>query len=249
MRTPHTILAALLALTSAAAHAQEAPELRPEEPFQELPLLTWQEELELQSTVRQVIFNAYLPLLARPTFYRGVHDDAVPNQMRDWDFQRPDVQRQLLARQDVVDRQRRAHAGLPDAEINHLIGRKRDFRQEQFEQLITSSPRFEDLVVTVKRVQPLGNEVFRVDFEVTTKSSGAVETTKFDTIDLIRQGGTWLMPVRILLEVAPLARAQAAAAAGQPVDPFALAGNFIAIAQNTLKDVLPFEVPFLTGNP
>ena len=222
--------------------------IKPEEPFQELPILTWQEELELNSTVRQVIFNAYLPMLARPTFYRGVHDDSIPNQMKDWDYQRPDVQRQLLSRQDVVDRQRRAHAGLPDAEINHLISKKKDFRQEEFERLITSSPRFEDLVVTVSRVQPLGNENFRVDFEVRTKVNGAVETTKFDTIDIVRQGGTWLLPMKILLEVAPLARFQQAATSG-PVDPIALAQNFIAIGQNTLKDVLPFDIPFVTGPP
>lgn len=270
MRTPHVSssallagsLAGLVALGSLPAAGQvpfppppaedpslAAPSIRPEEPFQELPILTWQEELELQSTIRQVIFNAYLPLLARPTDYRGVHEDAIPNQMSDFDFQRPDVQRQLLARQDVVDRQRRAHAGLPDAEINHLISRKKDFRQEQFEQLITSSPRFEDLIVVVTRVQPLGLEVFRVDFEVRSKSNGVVESTKFDAVDVVRRGGTWLLPTRIILEVAPLARAQSAAASGQPLDPTSFANNFIAIAQSTLKDVLPFEVPFLTGNP
>jgi hypothetical protein len=229
--------------------APAAPAIRPEEPFQELPILTWQEELELQSTIRQVIFNAYLPLLARPTDYRGSHDDSIPNQVSDWDYQRPDVKNQLRSRQDVVDRQRRAHAGLPDAEINHLISKKKDFRQEQFEQLLVTSPRFEDLSVVVNRMQPLGNDNFRVDFDVKTKSNGNVETTKFDSIDVVRRGGTWLLPMKILLEVAPVARLQAGQAAGQPLDPAAFAGNFIAIAQNTLKDVLPFEIPFITGNP
>lgn len=250
-------LALSVALTSAAAApalAQDpsvapAPAIRPEEPFQELPILTWQEELELTSTIRQVIFNAYLPMLARPTDYRGVHDDSIPNQVKDWDFHRPDVRNQLKSRQDVVDRQRRAHAALPDAEITHLISKKKDFRQEQFEQLLVTSPRFEDLFVIVNRMQPLGNENFRVDFEVRTKSNGNVETTKFDSIDVVRQGGTWLLPMRIILEVAPVARLQAGQAAGQPLDPTAFAGNFIAIAQNTLKDVLPFDVPFITGNP
>jgi hypothetical protein len=236
------------AVFAPAAFAQE-PTIRPEEPFQELPILTWQEEMELNSTVRQVIFNAYLPMLARPTVYRGVHEDSIPNQVKDWDYQRPEVQRQLIAREDVVDRQRRAHAGIPDAEINHMILRKKDFRQEQFEQLITTSPRFEDLIVVVTRVQPLGLESFRVDFEVKTKSNGVVENTKFDAVDVVRQGGTWLLPTRILLEVAPLARAQQATAAGQPLDATQFVNNFIAVAQGTLKEVLPFDVPFLTGAP
>lgn len=253
MRTASLSLVALAFLQlggAAPSFAQDlAPAIKPEEPFQELPILTWQEELELTSTIRQVIFNAYLPLLARPTDYRGVHDDSIPNQVKDFDYQRPEVRAQLRARQDVVDRQRRAHAGIPDAEINHMISKKKDFRQEQLEQLITSSPRFEDLAVVVTRMQPLGNEVFRVDFEVKTKANGNVETTKFDSLDVVRQGGTWLLPIRILLEISPVARAQAGQAAGQPVDAGALGGNFIAIAQNTLKDILPFEVPFLTGNP
>jgi hypothetical protein len=239
----------VLALASLAGAPPALAEIKPEEPFQELPILAWHEELELTATIRQVIFNAYLPMLARPTDFRGVHDDSIPNQMRDWDYHRPAVQTQLLARQDVVDRQRRAHAGLPDAEINHMISRKKDFRQEQLERLITTSPRFEDLSVVVTRMQPLGNDVFRVDFEVKSKANGNVETTKFDAIDVVRQGGTWLLPVRILLDVAPAARFQAGQAAGQPLDPLAFAGNFIAIAQGTLKDVLPFDVPFLTGNP
>lgn len=253
MRTASLSLVALAFLQlggAAPSFAQDlAPAIKPEEPFQELPILTWQEELELTSTIRQVIFNAYLPLLARPTDYRGVHDDSIPNQVKDFDYQRPEVRAQLRARQDVVDRQRRAHAGIPDAEINHMISKKKDFRQEQLEQLITSSPRFEDLAVVVTRMQPLGNEVFRVDFEVKTKANGNVETTKFDSLDVVRQGGTWLLPIRILLEISPVARAQAGQAAGQPVDAGAMGGNFIAIAQNTLKDILPFEVPFLTGNP
>ena len=158
---------------SVPARAQEAAAgaVKPEEPFQDLPILTWQEELDLNSTVRQVIFNAYLPMLARPTAYRGVHDDSIPNQVKDWDYQRPDVKNELLARQDVVDRQRRAHAALPDGEINHLITKKKDFRQEDFERLITTSPRFEDLAIVVSRVQPLGNEVFRATKSMDVQAS------------------------------------------------------------------------------
>src|SRR5207244_1782209 len=141
---------------------------------------------------------------------RGVHDDSIPNQVKDWGYQRPDVKTELLAREDSVDRQRRAHAAIPDAEVNHLIGRKQDFRQEDFERLITTSPRFEDLAVVVTRVQPLGNEWFRVDFSVKTKSNGTVEETKFDSVDIQRQGGTWLLPMKILLDVAPQAHAQQA---------------------------------------
>jgi hypothetical protein len=241
------LILGFLSAASPAALAQGAPQEppRPEEPFQELPILTWQEEFELNSTIRQVIFNAYLPMLARPTFYRGVHDDSIPNQVKDWDFQRPDVKEQLIARADVVDRQRRAHAALPDAEIQHLITKKKDFRQEDFERLITTSPRFEDLSVVVTRVQPLGNEVFRVDFSVKSKTNGVVEETKFDSVDLTRQGGTWLLPMKILLDVAPQARAQQAAASGQPLDPGQFVNNFIAVAEKTVKDIVPFDIPFL----
>lgn len=234
------------------ARAQDAAApsgLRPEEPFQELPMLTWQEEMELQSTVRQVIFNCYLPLLSRPTDYRGVHDDSIPNQVGDWDWHRPGVRNELKRRQDVVDRQRRTHAALPDAEVNHLKQRSTVFRPEELEPLLTTSPRFEDLVVTMRRVQPLGGEVFRVDFDVVTKVAGAVETTKFDSVDIVRQGGIWLLPTRVLFEVAPLARTQAQMAAGTPLDPIATANNFIAIAQNTLNDVLPFDIPQLPRIP
>jgi hypothetical protein len=235
-----TLLASAIVLLTAPALAQEHHGLRPEEPFQELPLLTWQEEMELQSTVRQVIFNAYLPLLARPTDYRGVHDDTIPNQVSDWDWHRPAVQRALRARGDVVDRQRRNHAALPDAEINHLKNRSIAFRPEQLEPLLITSPRFEDLVVTLRRVQPLGGDVVRVDFDVVTKVNGAVETTRFDSVDLVKQGGIWLLPTRVLFEVAPLARIQQAAAAG-PLSPTAFVGNFLAIATKT--DVLPFDLP------
>ncbi|HEY4221674.1 MAG TPA: hypothetical protein VGO62_10030 [Myxococcota bacterium] len=247
MRTTAALLISLAPLSLAApALAQDVPgAVKPDEPFEELPILTWQDEFELTSTVRQVIFNAYLPLLARPTFYRGVHDDPIPNQMKDWPYQRPDVKAELLAREDVVDRQRRAHAALPNAEIDHLITRKQDFRQEDFERLITSSPRFDDLVIDMHRVQPLGNEWFRTDFDVVTKSAGVVETTKFVSVDIQRQGGTWLLPMKVLLEVAPLARAQAASAAGQPLDAGQFINNFFAVAQKTLADVIPFDLPFL----
>ena len=245
------VLGVLCAAAPGAAQDGSAPEssIRPEEPFQELPMLTWQEEMELQSTVRQVIFNCYLPLLARPTDYRGVHEDAIPNQVGDWDWHRADVRTELKRRQDVVDRQRRAHAALPDAEINHLRQRSVVFRPEQLEPLLITLPRFEDLVVSLRRVQPLGGEVFRVDFDVASKSNGAVETTKFDSVDLVRQGGIWLLPTRVLFEVAPLARAQQQAVAGAPLDPIAAANNFIAIAQNTLNDVLPFDIPQLPRIP
>ena len=80
------LLPAAFVLLPGAALAQDAR--RPEEPFTELPIVDWQEELRLSSEVRQVIFNAYLPMLARPTFYKGTHDDEVPNQVKDWAYQR-----------------------------------------------------------------------------------------------------------------------------------------------------------------
>jgi hypothetical protein len=231
-------------LSVGAAHAQDAvSSLRPEEPFQELPILTWQEQLELSSTVQQVIFNAYLPLLARPTFYRGVHDDAVPNQVGDWNWQRDDVQRQLLRRADAVDQQRRGHAALPDAEINHLISKKQAFRPEQLKPLLVGSPRFEDLQIIIRRAQPLGNDFYRVDFDVKTRVNGVVETTAFDTVDIYRQGGQWVLPMRILLEVAPIARIQQNLSSAGPTDLRALANNFLLLAESQLEAVLPFDVP------
>ncbi len=228
-------------LAPPAAHAQEVlSTLRPDEPYQELPILTWQEEFELSSTVRQVIFNAYLPMLARPTFFKGVHDDAIPNQTGDWNWQRPDVQKELLRRSDATDVQRRSHAALPDAEINALIGKKQAFRPEQLEPLLTSSPRFDDLAVVLRRVQPLGGDNYRVDFDVKTKSGAVVETTSFDGVDLVRQGGTWLLPSRILLQVAPLSRIQQNLTSSGG-DPAALAGNFLLLAENQLKDIIPFD--------
>jgi hypothetical protein len=230
-----------VAAPSAPASVQSS--LRPDEPFMELPILTWQEQAELETTVRQVIFNAYLPLLARPTFYRGVHDDTVPNQVGDWNWQRDDVKQQLLQRAGNVDAQRRAHAALPDAEINALIGKKQAFRPEQLEPLITRSPRFEDLSVTMRRVQPLGGDWYRVDFDVKTKVNGVVETTSFDSIDINRQGGAWLLPMRIILEVAPLARIQQSFNAAGPTDFASMAGNFLLLAESQLESVLPIDIP------
>ena len=147
--------------------------------------------------------------------------------------------------------QRRSHAALPDAEVNHLIGKKVAFRPEQLERMLTTSPRFEDLVVTIRRLQPLGGETYRVDFDVKTKSNGVVENTAFDAVDIVHQGANWLLPTEILLNVAPMARAQQAAASGGEggLNPLALAGSFISIATKTIDDVLPFDLPKLPFLP
>lgn len=237
------------ALFSTVSFAQDAATPPgPEEPFTELPILSWQQEMELQSTIRQVLFNAYLPFLARPTDYRGVHNDAIPNQVGDWNWMRPDVQAQLRARQDAADAQRRGHAGLPDAEINALIGKKQAFRPEELERLLTSSPRFDDLSVVIKRVQPLGpngsgGEVYRVDFDVKTKSGAIVETTTFEAVDVVGNNGTWLLPTRVVLDVAPVARAGTTVTAG--FNPVAIAGSVIEVVMSTVQKVVPFPLPEL----
>ena len=51
--------------------------------------------------------------------------------------------------------------------------RLRMFRPEDLERLLTASPRFDDIIVDVKRVQPLGpsgtgGDFYRVDFDVKT---------------------------------------------------------------------------------
>lgn len=240
-RPTWVLLAAGLA-TAMPSSAQPAPE----EPFQELPILTWQQEAELSSTVRQVLMNTYLPFLARPTDFRGVHNDAIPNQVDDWFWQRPEVQAQLRGRQDSVDARRRSHGALPDAEINALMGKKQAFRPEQLEQILTGSPRFDDIIVTVKRVQPLGptasgGEVYRVDFDVKTTTGGITETTTFDRIDVINNLGTWLLPTRLIFDVAPIARAGAALASN--AGPLELARSVIAVVLATARDISPITIP------
>ena len=221
----------------------------PEEPFQQLPILTWQQEFELSSTVRQVLMNTYLPFLARPTDYRGVHNDAIPNQVDDWNWHRPEVQAQLEGRQNDVDARRRSHAALPDAEITALMGKKQAFRPEDLEKVLTGSPRFDDIIVTIRRIQPLGptasgGEVYRVDFDVKTTAGGVTETTNFDRVDVVNNLGTWLMPTRIILDVAPIARASASFSANG-ADPLALAKSAIAVVLNTVRDISPIAIPRL----
>lgn len=237
-------LAVAVAVAALPASAQNAPE----EPFQELPILTWQQEAELVSTVRQVLMNAYLPFLARPTDYRGVHNDAIPNQVGDWNWQREDVKSQLRGRQDDVDAKRRGHGGLPDAELNALISKKQAFRPEQLERLLTGSPRFNDIIVKVNRVQPLGptgagGEVYRVDFEVKTLAGNLSENTTFDRVDVINDAGRWVLPMNIILDVAPLARATAEATASGGFNPLALAQSSIEVVLKTVRDVSPIPIP------
>lgn len=248
MRKKMTLWALLAAVMSMAGPAFAQP--APEEPMTELPILTWQQQFELTSTVQQVLMNTYLPFLARPTDFRGVHNDAVPNQVQDWNWQRDDVRAQLSGRQDDVDAQRRSHAALPDAEVNALIGKKLAFRPEDLEKVLVGSPRFEDIIVTVRRVQPLGptsagGETYRIDFDVKTISGGVMETTSFDRIDVTNNLGTWLMPTRIVLEVAPIARATTAftgpnAGSG---DLLTLARSGIAVVLSTVRDISPIDIP------
>ncbi len=237
----------LIAVAMATAALPAAAELAPEEPYQDLPILTWQQEAELHSTVRQVLMNAYLPFLARPTDYRGVHNDSIPNQVGDWAWQRDDVKAQLRGRQDDVDAKRRGHGALPDAEINALIGKKQAFRPEQLERLLTGSPRFNDIIVKVNRVQPLGptagGEAYRVDFEVKTLAGNLSENTTFERIDVVSEAGRWVLPTNIILDVAPLARATAQATAGGGFNPIALAQSSIEVVLKTVRDISPIAIP------
>lgn len=242
--TPWRLAFAIAAAGAVPASAQIAPE----EPFTELPILTWQQQAELQSTVQQVLMNAYLPFLARPTDYRGVHNDSIPNQVNDYAWMREDVRKELRGRQDDVDSKRRAHAGLPDAEINSIMGKKQAFRPEDLERVLVGSPRFNDIIVKVNRIQPLGptgtgGEVYRLDFEVKTLAGGISETTGFERIDVQNDAGRWLLPSNIVLDVAPIARASAAATATGGIDPIALAQSSVAVVLTTLRDVSPIPIP------
>ena len=221
----------------------------PEEPFQELPIITWQQEFELSSTVRQVLMNTYLPFLARPTDFRGVHNDSIPNQVNDWNWQRPEVREQLRGRQSDVDVRRRSHGALPDAEVSALMGKKQAFRPEDLEKVLTGSPRLDDIIVKVGRVQPLGHtssgaEVYRVDFSVQTVAGGITETTTFDRIDVVNNLGTWLVPTSVILDVAPIARATATISASG-ADPLSLARGALAVVLSTVRDVSPIAIPRL----
>lgn len=251
--------AAVLALSATTASAQVAPDpLGSPAPiavaaavddgkFKELPILTWQQEFELQSTVRQVLMNTYLPFLSRPTDFRGVHNDPIPNKVTDWAWHRDDVRDQLRGRQVDVDRQTRGHAGLPDAEVSALMSRKDAFRPEDLEKLITKSPRLDDIVVKVLRVQPLGvndvgTEFYRLDFEVKTLAGGITETSSFERIDVVNKLGTWIVPTRVIFEVAPIARATASLSLNAN-DPLGLLRSGVAIVLNTARDISPIDIP------
>lgn len=245
-RSPWHLAVAVSALAALPVSAQ----LAPEEPYQELPILTFQQQQEMQSTVQQVLMNAYLPFLARPTDYRGVHNDSIPNQVNDWAWQRDDVKKQLAGRQDDVDAKRRSHAAIPDAEVTAVMSKKQAFRPEHLEQVLIGMPRFEDIIVRLNRVQPLGptgngGESIRVDFEVKTVSGGVAETTTFERVDIINDAGRYILPMNVILDVAPIARASASAAATGAFDPIALAQSTVEVALKTLRDVSPIPIPKL----
>jgi hypothetical protein len=94
-------------------------------------------------------------------------------------------------------------------------------------------------------VQPLGptsagGETYRIDFDVKTISGGIAEVSSFDRIDVVNNLGTWLMPTRIVLEVAPISRASSAiAAGGSPIT------ALIAVVMSTVRDISPIDIPRL----
>jgi hypothetical protein len=231
--TPKTAPAAAPAPASSSS-VSASDESKLGEPYADLPILTWQEEMELHSLVRQVLFNTYLPFLARPTRYRGVHNDSIPNQTPDFDYQRPDVRGELLQHQRDVDVESRGRAALTDAEINKLIGKKVAFRPEQLKQLLTQGPRFDDLDVVVTRAQPLGGDIVRVDFELKTAIGGVVHSKTFGAVDLIKNGNTFLVPMRVVLDVAQ----PPAISAGGKIDPLALINDFIEVTVGVFKSFL-----------
>ena len=70
------------------------------------------------------------------------------------------------------------------------------------------------------------------------------ETTSFDRVDIVNNVGTWLLPTRLILEVAPIARASASISANG-ADPLALARSAIAVVLNTARDISPIAIPRL----
>ena len=102
----------------------------------------------------------------------------------------------------------------------------------------------------VNRVQPLGpngvgGEWYRVDFEVKTVAGGITETTNFERIDIINDAGRWILPTNVILDVAPIARATAQAAAAGGINPIALAQSTVEVALKQIRDISPIPIPKL----
>lgn len=166
------------------------------------PLLSDAQERELTARMRQHIFRVYLPLLARPTAYKAVHQDPIPNATEDWAYQRQEVKDRALTRVDRVDARSRARGGMSTRELERLTGEHPDWRPEHLRQVLRDAPRIDDVEVELHRAQPLDKNLVRLDFDVTLHCQGASSTTAFRHIDVVDQAGVPKLPARLLLDVA-----------------------------------------------
>ncbi len=164
------------------------------------PLLSDSEEREMHARLRQELVRLYLPLLARPTVYKAVHDDPVPDQSPGWQYMRPGVKQRMLGRLDAVDAQSRARGGLAGREIDRLYAERPDRRPKHLRHLLLKAPRIDDVAVTLHRVQPLGGDVYRLDFDVTLHCQGKETVNQFRAVDVEQRDGAHHYPAKLLVD-------------------------------------------------
>ncbi|MFH1808965.1 MAG: hypothetical protein ABIJ09_09490 [Pseudomonadota bacterium] len=162
------------------------------------PMLTDQMERDLNARFRQELVRIYLPLLARPTAWKAVHDDPVPEHSQNWDHLRQPVKDRLVGRLDAVDARSRGHGAMEAREIDRAFGERPDKRPEHLRNLLLKTPRIDDVAVQVHRVQPLGEDVYRLDVDVTLSCQGNQTVNTFRALDIERKDGNNQYPARLI---------------------------------------------------
>jgi hypothetical protein len=166
-----------------------------------IPVLTGQEDQDLKARVRQGLFFVYAPFLARPSAYRGELSDPIPNGTPDWAYHRPGTRAQLQSRHRAVDAKSRRHAGMPDNRLIALLAQKEDFRPEHLRPLLEKGPHLDDVIVRVHRVQSLGEDWIRADFDIVTKVGVQSTKTEFRALDFQLSGGDLVLPMRVIFDL------------------------------------------------
>jgi hypothetical protein len=166
-----------------------------------MPVLTWQKERELESAFRQGLVRLYLDLLGDPNDYRDRYHTSIPNDVNDWGAQRAGVRNRLWSMRAEVDKKAKTRSGMPEATLRRMIANKQDFRPEHLRLMMHKMPRVDDVVVTIKRIQPLGGDNFRVDYKVEMRLGAFSRTTHFQAVDAMYDGGKMKLPMRVLADV------------------------------------------------
>jgi len=66
--------------------------------------------------------------------------------------------------------------------------------------MLRNSPRVDDVAVALLRAQPLGKDVYRLDFDVTLSCQGNQTVNTFRSIDVQRADGQYQYPARLILD-------------------------------------------------